>query len=59
MYVVPHTCNSNSTLGGGTLPLIKYLERKKPASNRKKRRGAKKQVTMSKTRELGSAIGIN
>ena len=41
------------------MPLIKYLERKKPASNRKKRRGAKKQVTMSKTRELGSAIGIN
>ena len=50
---------SNSILGGGTLPLIKYLERKKPAGNRKKRRGAKKQVTMSKTRELGSAIGIN
>ena len=43
--------------GGGTLPLIKYLERKKPAGNRKRRRGGKKQVTMSKTRELGSAIG--
>lgn len=43
-------------LGGGTLPLVKYLETKKPTSNRKKRRGNKKQITMSKTRELGSAI---
>merc|ERR1712029_728759 len=40
-------------LGGGTLPLMKYLESKTIGRNRRKRR---KEVTMSKTSEFGSAI---
>merc|ERR1712121_632895 len=40
-------------LGGGTLPLMKYLESKTSGRNRRKRR---KEVTMSKTSEFGSAI---
>jgi len=42
-------------LGGGTMPLMKYLEHKLgPGRNRRGRR--KKDITLSKTRELGSAI---
>jgi len=41
-------------LGGGTMPLMKYLEsRTGPGRNRRRR---KKVVTLSKTKELGSAI---
>ena len=40
-------------LGGGTLPLMKYLESKTSGRNRRKR---SKEVTMSKTSEFGSAI---
>ena len=44
-------------LGGGTMPLMKYLERwKKSSSRRSRRRGRKKEITMSKTRELGTTI---
>ena len=39
------------------MPLMKYLERKKSNGRRRRRRGSQKQITMSKTRELGSAIG--
>ena len=39
------------------MPLMKYLERKKTNGRRRRRRGSQKQITMSKTRELGSAIG--
>lgn len=42
-------------LGGGTMPLMKYLERRKPSRNRRGR-GRKKEITMSKTRELGTAL---
>ena len=34
------------------MPLMKYLERKMPRKNRRK----KKEITLSKTRELGAAI---
>ena len=37
-------------LGGTTMPLLKFLEKKK------NRRGRKKEITLSKTRELGAAI---
>jgi hypothetical protein len=40
-------------LGGGTMPFMKYLESKKPRRNR---RGRKKEITLSKTRELGATI---
>ena len=40
-------------LGGSTMPLMKYLERKMPRRNR---RGRRKEITLSKTRELGTAI---
>ena len=39
-------------LGGGTMPLMKYLERKKRNTRRPRRRGRKKEITMSKTREV-------
>ena len=40
-------------LGGGTMPLMKYLERRKRSSSRRsKRRGRKKEITMSKTKEV-------
>lgn len=35
------------------MPLMKYLESQRPKSNR---RGRKKEITMSKTRELGATI---
>lgn len=35
------------------MPLMKYLEKKQP---RKNRRGRKKEITLSKTRELGSTV---
>jgi len=41
-------------LGGGTMPLMKYLERR--AGHGRNRRRRKKDITLSKTRELGSAI---
>merc|ERR1719391_1526388 len=40
-------------LGGGTMPLMKYMEKRTSGRNRRKRR---KEVTMSKTSEFGSAI---
>lgn len=40
-------------LGGGTMPFMKYLESKQPRRNR---RGRKKEITLSKTRELGATI---
>merc|ERR1711915_1005668 len=41
-------------LGGGTMPLMKYLERRiTPGRNRRRK---KKDITLSKTRELGSAF---
>ena len=40
-------------LGGSTMPLMKYLETKQPRRNR---RGRKKEITLSKTRELGATI---
>ena len=48
-------------LGGGTMPLMKYLEQRQrhsSASRRSRgRRGRrKKEITMSKTRELGSTL---
>lgn len=44
-------------LGGGTMPLMKYLERRQRSSSRRsKRRGRKKEITMSKTRELGTTL---
>ena len=40
-------------LGGGTMPLMKYLERKKRRnSSRSRRRGRKKEISMSKTKEV-------
>jgi len=42
-------------LGGGTMPLMKYLESRAGMSGRNRRR-RKKEVTLSKTKELGSAI---
>ena len=41
-------------LGGGTMPLMKYLERR--TSGRAGRRRRKKDITMSKTSEFGAAI---
>lgn len=46
-------------LGGGTMPLMKYLERQhrqRSSSRRTRRRGRKKEITMSKTRELGTTL---
>merc|ERR1712240_657558 len=40
-------------LGGGTMPLVKYLESKSSGRNRRRR---KKDITLSKTSEFGSAI---
>jgi len=40
-------------LGGGTMPLMKYLESKSSGRNRRRR---KKDITLSKTSEFGSAI---
>merc|ERR1711887_434109 len=40
-------------LGGGTMPLMKYLESKASGRNRRRR---KKDITLSKTSEFGSAI---
>jgi len=40
-------------LGGGTMPLMKYLESKSSSRNRRKRR---KDITLSKTSEFGTAI---
>merc|ERR1719450_1325827 len=40
-------------LGGGTMPLMKYLESKSSGRNRRRRR---KDITLSKTSEFGSAI---
>merc|ERR550519_80981 len=40
-------------LGGGTMPLMKYLESKSSSGNRRKR---KKDITLSKTSEFGTAI---
>eukprot|EP00092_Neocalanus_flemingeri_P074030 GFUD01091489.1.p1 GENE.GFUD01091489.1~~GFUD01091489.1.p1 ORF type:complete len:370 (+),score=117.23 GFUD01091489.1:90-1199(+) len=40
-------------LGGGTMPLMKYLESKGSGRNRRRR---KKDITLSKTSEFGSAI---
>jgi len=39
-------------LGGGTLPLVKYLESKAPRHRRRR----KKDITLSKTREFGGTI---
>ncbi len=41
-------------LGGGTLPLMKYLER--AGGQGRSRRRKKKDITLSKTRELGSTL---
>jgi sodium/hydrogen exchanger 8 len=38
-------------LGGGTMPLMKYLERSKK-NPKTRRRGRKKEITLSKTREV-------
>jgi len=44
-------------LGGGTMPLMKYLEqRQRHSSRRSRRRGRKKEITMSKTREMGTTL---
>ncbi len=42
-------------LGGGTMPLMKYLEKKRPTRGARNRR-RKKEITMSKTKELGTAL---
>ncbi len=42
-------------LGGGTMPLMKYLERKRPTRGVRNRR-RKKEITMSKTKEMGTAL---
>ena len=42
-------------LGGGTMPLMKYLERR-TISGRAGRRRRKRDITMSKTSEFGAAI---
>ncbi len=41
-------------MGGGTMPLMKYLERRqrKSQSNREGRRKRRKEITLSKTREV-------
>ena len=39
-------------LGGGTMPLMKYLERSQRSAPRRSRRRRKKEITMSKTREV-------
>jgi len=39
-------------LGGGTLPLVKYLESRSGPRNRRRRR--KKDITLSKTKEFGA-----
>jgi len=43
-------------LGGGTMPLMKYLESRSQGGRRGSRRRRKKDITLSKTRELGSAL---
>merc|ERR1719369_2754733 len=45
-------------LGGGTMPLMKYLERRKSrtSTRRSRRRGRRKDITMSKTREMGTTM---
>ncbi len=40
-------------LGGGTMPFMKCLETNQPKRNR---RGRKKEITLSKTKELGATI---
>lgn len=40
-------------LGGSTMPLLKFLETKQPRRNR---RGRKKEITLSKTKEMGATI---
>lgn len=46
-------------LGGGTMPLMKYLERKKRrTSSRSRRRGRKKEISMSKTKEVSSVKSV-
>ena len=50
LVIVPFTTVG---LGGSTMPLMKYLESNQP---RKNRRGRKKEITLSKTRELGATI---
>lgn len=42
-------------LGGGTMPLMKYLETRSAIGGRNRRR-RKRDITLSKTRELGSAV---
>merc|ERR1712059_192610 len=42
-------------LGGGTMPLMKYLETRSAMGGRNRRR-RKRDITLSKTRELGSAV---
>merc|ERR1712083_387017 len=46
-------------LGGGTLPLMKFLESRKRTSTRRSQgrgRRKKKEITMSKTKELGTTM---
>jgi len=44
-------------LGGGTMPLMKYLEQRQSTRRARGRRGRrKKEITMSKTRELGTTL---
>jgi len=42
-------------LGGGTMPLMKYLESRSQPRNRRRRNSRRKEITLSKTRELGSS----
>ena len=45
-------------MGGGTMPLMKYLERRqqKSLSNREGRRKRRKEITLSKTREVNKTL---